>query len=101
MSQYVVPPDIREKEKIIGGILNIYQMFWAIGGIVLGGSLFAIIYLVTKVAILAGIIGIIGIALALPFIFYKKNDLTLYQIIFFNYKFKNKTKHLPNKRREL
>ena len=36
MRSYTVPPDINEKEKIIGGILNINQFFWLLGGFIFG-----------------------------------------------------------------
>lgn len=91
-----IPPDMREKEKIVGGLLDINQLLWIIGGGVIGATMFGGSYLILQIPILSIILAIIGVALSLPFVFYKKNDLTLFQFLKFSYEFKTKVKELPN-----
>lgn len=91
-----IPPDMREKEKIVGGLLDINQLLWIIGGGVLGAIMFGTSFLILNLPILSIILAIIGVALSLPFVFYKKNDLTLYQHLKYSYEFKTKVKELPN-----
>ncbi len=98
MRVYPVPPDMSEKEKVIGGVLNINQFFWLVVGILLGVALFFLLN------------GILGSVFALffsfpfllsgtPFAFYKKNGLTLFRYLVLKKKFKNKVKKLPNTRK--
>lgn len=97
---YKVPPNMRIKEKIIGGILNINQFAWLAGGLLLGGvafiSLFPLIGAIPSV-----IVAILIIPVGTPFAFYKKNELTLFQYITLKRKFNKKTHKLPNKRKEV
>lgn len=98
MRVYVVPPDMNEKEKVIGGILNINQFFWILGGLILGAVVFAICFNLiggTPALVVAGFCCLTGI----PFVVFKKNGLTLYQYITYKQKFKRKTKKLPNIRK--
>ncbi|MDF2879520.1 MAG: hypothetical protein K0R54_77 [Clostridiaceae bacterium] len=100
MRVYNVPPDMNEKEKIIGGLFNINQFFWIVGGIGIGATVFALCYL------LFGGTGAIILGLPLcfsgfPFAIYKKNGLTLYQYITRKRKFKKKVHKLPNIRKEV
>lgn len=101
MRVYPVPPDMKEKEKIIGGVLNLNQFLWILGGLGLGASVFALIYTLTKIEGLSLTIGGLFCLSGVPFALYKKNDLTLYQYIIRKRKFKKKVKHLPNQRKEV
>lgn len=100
MRMYTVPPNMNEKEKVIGGILNINQFFWVLGGLVLSALVFS-----TTFGIVGGtgslVLAIPCIFAGTPFAFYKKYDLTLFQILKLRRKFKKKTKKLPNIKKEV
>lgn len=99
MGNYTVPPDTKEKEKIVGGLLYLSQAFWLVLGFIIGGTAFILLY---------GVIGgafsiVIGIILAggigVPFAFYKKEELTLFQYLRLKHKFKRRIQKLPNMRK--
>lgn len=100
MATYQVPPDMKEKEKIIGGILNINQLLWLLVGLAIGAGVFILLF---------GIIGgvpalVIGFIFALsttPFIFVKKKELTLFDYFKYKFSFKRKTPYLPNIRKDV
>ena len=91
-----IPPDMKEKEKIVGGLLNINQLLWVIAGGVFGAILFGMTFLLFSSLIFSIILFVLGLVTSLPFVFYKRNDLTLYQYLKYSYDFKMKTKELPN-----
>lgn len=93
---YLVPPDTNEKEKIIGGKLTLIQFFWLLGGLVLGGIVFAVIYSATKIGGLAIAFGFILALAGTPFAFLKRHDVPLASYIMLKRKFKYKTKLLMN-----
>lgn len=94
MRNYVIPPDINEKEKIIGGILNIHQFFWMLGGLILGAIVFVVLFpLFGKFSLAIG--GIFSLS-GLPFVLIKPKDLTLFEYLKRKRKFDKKTKQLPN-----
>lgn len=94
MKSYTVPPDINEKEKIIGGVLNLNQFFWLLGGLLLGVSVFMLVYpILNKYSlIIAGFVSLSGI----PFVIIKIKGLTLYEYLKRKKAFDKKTKYLPN-----
>jgi len=100
MRMYTVPPNMNEKEKVIGGIFNINQFFWVLGGLGLSAIVFSVMF---------SVIGGTGaLVLAFPFLFtglpfalYKKHDLTLFQLMTLRRKFKRKVKKLPNMKKEV
>jgi hypothetical protein len=97
MQQYIVPPDMKEKEKIVGGVLTIYQFAWLGLGLLIAGLIF--ITLFSAMNLYGLIIAVpIGSAVGLPFAFYEKEELTLFRYIYLKLKFRKKTKALPNKR---
>lgn len=100
MRVYQVPPDMNEKEKIIGGLLNLNQFFWVLGGLILGAVVLALSFQVVG-GMFALILGVLFCFTGLPFALYKKNGLTLYQYITYKQKFKKKVKKLPNIRKEV
>lgn len=89
---------MKVKEKIIGGILNANQFGWLIGGLLLGILAFVGLFSITGPTF-AVVIGIIIMPCGIPFAFYKKNELTLYQYLTYKKKFKKKVQKLPNKRK--
>ena len=48
MRNYYIPPTIKEKEKVIGGILTIGQFLFLIVGLVIGLVLGVLLYTLTK-----------------------------------------------------
>lgn len=92
-----IPPDMREKEKIVGGLLNINQLLWIILGAGIGAMSFVFSFLIFSSPIFSIILVILCIASSLPFVFFKKNDLTLFQYLKYSYEFNAKVKELPNK----
>lgn len=95
---YNVPADVREKEKIIGGLLTLGQGAWLMGGFVLGLGSFAGVYLLTKMVPLAIIVGLPTACTGVPFAFFKKNEVSLPVYIVRKYKFNKKSHKLINKR---
>lgn len=95
---YSVPADVREKEKIIGGLLTIGQGAWLMGGFVLGLGSFAGTYLLTKFVPLAIMTGFPVALTGVPFAFFKKNGVPLPTYIVRKIKFNKKNHHLINKR---
>lgn len=100
MRIYNVPPNMNEKEKVIGGILNINQFFWVLGGLVLGATVFAITFSIVG-GTFALFLGFLCCFSGLPFALYKKRDLSLYEYLYRKRLFKKKVKKLPNKRKEV
>ncbi|AMN30962.1 hypothetical protein BFS06_12180 [Clostridium perfringens] len=98
---YTIPPDIKEKEKIIGGVLTLQQFYWVLGGAGLGAILFILTFTITKMGGLAIFLALLGIASGLPFAFLKKEDLPLYVYLNRKRKFNKKTKKLINKRKDV
>lgn len=90
-----------EKEKIIGGVLNINQFFWVLTGLAVGASVFGASFALIGNGVLSLALGGIFCLSGAPFALYKKNGLTLYQYIVWKRKFKKKTKKLPNQRKEV
>lgn len=103
MRIYPVPPDMKEKEKIIGGLLNINQFFWLLGGFILGILFFIITFVATKMGILSIIMGIVGISTGVPFALIKKMDgtMTLWEYITRKRDLKKKSSRLINKRKDV
>lgn len=96
MKNYSIPPDMNEKEKVIGGVLDFTQFFWIVGGALIGAVVFVILFpLLDKFALIFGIIfGLTGV----PFALFKKEGLSLFEYYKRKREFDKKTKHLPNKR---
>lgn len=92
---YEVPPDITEKEKIFGGYFNMNQVGWFVCGLILGIVLFLLTASFLGKA-LSGICFVIGVGSSLPFVFYKKHGLTLFQLIILQKKFKKQQKIYTN-----
>ena len=95
---YNVPADVREKEKIIGGLLTIGQGAWLMGGFILGLGSFAGVYLLTRMVPLAIIAGLPMCLTGIPFAFFKKNGVPLPTYIVRKYNFNRKSHKLINKR---
>lgn len=97
MSLYTIPPTIKEREKIIGGVLDITQAFWILGGAAIGLVVFILLAPVNKV--LAGIFGVVFGTVGIPFAFVKIKGYSITTYLKHRRKFNRKQKYLPNKRR--
>lgn len=97
MSSYSMPPDTSAKEKLVGGLLDLGQLLFLLGGLAIG---LAIGFLFKTFAGMPGlVVGLIpGIILGLVFGFVKIKGLSLLQYIRLKKKHKLKTKKLPNVR---
>ena len=100
MRMYNIPPNMSEKEKVIGGLLNLNQFFWVLGGLALSALTFAGTFNIVG-GTLALIIAFPLIFSGLPFALYKKNDLTLFRYLTLKRKFNKKIKKLPNIKKEV
>lgn len=96
MQSYSIPADTNEKEKIIGGILNINEFLWILAGFILGLFVFAALSsFLGKGAI---VVGLLFTPVGVPFVVIKKEGLTLFEYLKRKQEFKTKAKLLPNKR---
>lgn len=100
MKMYAVPPNMNEKEKVIGGILNINQFFWILGGFAISAIVFALAF---QLGLRTGalIVAFPFLLTGTPFAFYKKKELTLFRYFHLKKQFKNKVKKLPNMKKEV
>lgn len=99
MANYSVPPDISEKEKIVGGILTAAQLICILIGVG-GAALFSIIFfkLIGTAAIILGVIVFVPIGVAFALI--KIKGLALYNYLKKKKYHKMVTKKMPNHRVE-
>lgn len=94
MIQHQMPPDTREREKIIGGLLDLGQLLWML----LGAGFFGIFLF-----IFFPLLGMFSLILGLPFLivglcfaFKKVNNLTLFQYLKLKREYKHKVKGFAN-----
>lgn len=98
MRTYIIPPTLKEeKEKIIGGVLDMSQAAWIMGGAVIGLLIFLLFSPVSK--LLGAVIGIIvAIVISVVFGFLKIKGYPVLKYAKYKKKFNKKQKFLPNKR---
>lgn len=96
---YTVPPDMKEKEKIIGGVLDMSQFLWLVSGFVSGIILCLIVWVLTGIAFISISLALINVVAVLPFVFYKKQGLPLWDYLKRKKAFDKKSKKLINKRK--
>lgn len=101
MNMYQVPPDTKEKEKVIGGLFDWGQFFWFLAGAGIGIIIFFVEMTITNVPLLAGIFGLMGVATTLPFVFVKKRGMTLFSYLYYRNKLKRENAFLPNRRKDV
>lgn len=98
MKIYYVPPDMSEKEKIIGGVFTMEQFLWLLAGGIIG----VLVFITTFNAlgkVLSVIISLPFLLLGVPFAFYKVNNLPLFEYLKRKRIFNSKNKYLVNERR--
>ena len=93
---YRLPDDMNEKEKAVGGILTFAQTGWIGRGGIVAMAIF--LALAKKIGVvIAIVIGLIpGLAIAIPFAFYKKGGLSFASYLAWRIKFARKDKYLIN-----
>lgn len=98
--RYLVPPDMSEKEKIVGGLLTINQLFWIVlFGLMGMGMFFATVNLLG--AIFSGILALPFFAVGVLFALYKKENLTLFRYLYLKRSHKKKQKEIFHYRKEV
>ena len=93
---YTVYPDMKEKEKIFGGILTMGEVAWIAAGVILGSVIGFFLYKIIGWACI--VFAIPFIALGVVFAFYKKYDMPFAKYLLLKYKFKKSHKEFPNRR---
>lgn len=99
MAYYQIPPDINEKEKVIGGVLTVSQLVAIIVFAVLGGVSALIIFRAANKPILALIVGIIILIPGLYLGFKKEHrlgDMEEFEYLMIKRRFKKERKRYPN-----
>jgi hypothetical protein len=92
---FEMPPDTREKEKIIGGLIDFSQLIWlAIG---LGACAIVVIVFYNIIGLGSAIIGFPFIVGGCIFAFKKKEDMMLFTYIVYKIKFNHTIKTYTNK----
>lgn len=100
MASYNVQPDISEKEKIVGGLLNMGQLFCLIVGLGSGAIFsFLLFPIIGTASIVLGVL--IFIPLGALFAFKKVQGLTLFDYLKRKRHHKKIIKKLPNKRKNV
>lgn len=96
MHRHALPSDTKGAEKIIGGILDLYQGLWIGIPLVLGMGTIITFYQVLGVFIAVLMVPICFVGV--PFAFFKKEDLTLFQYLRLYYQSKKKKLILTKER---
>lgn len=91
-----IPPDMREKEKIFGGIFTAAQMGWILGGTILGVVVALILY--QAISFFGFLVVPFGAGAGFFMAFYKIKDMTVLQYLRRKAKFKKKIKKYINRR---
>lgn len=98
MATYPIPPDIREKEKIVGGIFTVSQTLILVAGIAVSFLFINILYNLSG-NIVVGLIGAVPM-LPVAWLALKKKheygDVEMVQYFIFLHKFKKSRKEYPN-----
>lgn len=98
MATYPIPPDVREKEKVVGGIFTVSQTLILVIGVALSFFFINLLYNISG-HIVVGIFGAIPMIPALWLALRKKHeygDMEMIQYFIFLHKFKKSRKEYPN-----
>lgn len=101
MATYQVPPDTREKEKVIGGLLNWVQFFWLVAGFAVAMFLIFLFFVITHSVVISLIVGVLGFGVSIPFALVKKMDMPLFTYLRRKQALKKKSKQLINMRKDV
>ena len=91
---YSMPPDTREREKIVGGILDIIQLAWLAAGF--GLYVVHAIIMFSKISWLCLITGIVFLVWGAVFALKKKDDMPYPTYLRLKLRYKLKTRHFVN-----
>lgn len=95
MLEYQMPPDISEREKIVGGVLSAGQLLWMVGGVAIAVAIS--ISLNKALGVASFIIGIpIGGAFACLFAFVKPHKIPFARYLKLKIRHQRQIKHLVN-----
>lgn len=97
---YKIPADTKEKEKVIGGVITMEQFLWLGGGLVIGLLMFIGAWVITTNIFVGLFFFVAGIAMALPFAFYKKKHLTFFNYLKYKRQLTKRNVYLPNNKKE-
>lgn len=89
-------PDLKEKEKIFGGLLTMSQVGWIAGGAVTG--VIVCVLLLIVVGKISFILLPVFIAAGCVFAFRKVNELTLFRYLRLKQRYKTKNHEFANRR---
>lgn len=98
MNTYPVPPDIREKEKVVGGILTVSQTVFVVIGVVL--ALINVQFIISHTHNI--LLAILGILPSVPIIAvgvitkHDYGEMELSQFLIYQFFFKRSKKEFPN-----
>lgn len=95
MRSYPIPPDVRDEEKIVGGIFTKSQFIFLVIGFVGGMGLAILFYSTTKNVPLTAFGMIIGLLAGLPFAVIKvrsAGDMELFKYLVKKHKYKKRSK---------
>lgn len=96
MNMHRMPPDVRDKERIFGGVLNLTQAAFLGVGFILGLGVFALFQGMLGFLPLS-VIGFLGsFMVGIVFAFYQKHGLMFHVYLLRKRKFKKKNKKLLN-----
>lgn len=93
-SVHAMPPDTREKEKIIGGIMDIYQFGFFIAGLL--GCAIVTVSLFKYISWGSLLLGLPLIAVGCLFAFFKVGEMRLFTYLRYKIKYSKKTKCYVN-----
>ena len=95
MTEFKMPTDISEKEKIAGGILTAQQLIWLAIGIGITVGLGLLLYeVIDKIGFI--ISALIGIPFGCVFAFLKPHKIPLMKFFILEFRHKKSLKKLPN-----
>ena len=81
--EYQVMPDIREKEKIVGGLFTITQTIPLALALICGGGLAVVTFSATQSIVMTVVVFIVGAAPFLPFAFIKIEKMGNMELFFY------------------
>lgn len=97
--KYVVPPDVRDEEKIVGGIFTKSQFMFLVIGFIGGMALTILLYSMTKNFIIAAFGLATGLIVTFPFAVIKirsAGDMELFKYLVKKWKYKKRQKEYKN-----
>ena len=99
MASYPVPPDVRDEEKIVGGIFTKSQFVFLVIGFLGGMGLTVAFYSITQNIVIAILGLVIGLGAGFPFAVIKvrsAGDMELFKYLVKKWKFKRRPKEYRN-----